>query len=98
MDRFSYLRITWELIHEIRKFIDVMNQASLVKIEGAFSPDALRVLRGAIGVDVVAHEGKNDGRRVAAARVEFGGANHLVTTTFRKRVNAAVAWQFVHET
>jgi len=76
-------------------FTDVMNMADIVKIEGAFESEALRILREVPGL-IIAPLSPTDDACVAAV-IQFAGERTRIAVQFRQRVNAANAWQYVHD-
>lgn len=71
-----------------------MNNVEIVKIGGPFETDALRILRGIPGLTVTAKSGGADRR--AGALLRFAGTRAPVAVEFKRRANAATAWQIVH--
>jgi len=67
----------------------------LVKIEGAFEAEALRVLRGIPGLSVLAERAPRTGRGDALLR--FADQEMRVRIEFKQRPTAATAWQLVHQ-
>jgi hypothetical protein len=65
----------------------------LVKIEGDFGAEALRILRAAPGVAVTAR--RTGRRRGRDAVFRFGRAARPVAVEVKRRANAATAWQLV---
>ncbi|MCW3045267.1 MAG: hypothetical protein JWL57_3425 [Actinobacteria bacterium] len=72
-----------------------MKQPEMVKLEGPFEAEALRILRGVPGLTVTAEPGGGD--RKADAVIHFAGQSANVATETKRRANAATAWQLVHE-
>ncbi len=77
-------------------FIVVVKKDPLVKIEGRFTAEALRILRAipGIDVDVIAKPAGLD--RGVDALVRFAGTEEHVAIEFKTRANAATAWQLVN--
>ena len=78
-----------------RIFTVVVNKRETLKIEGALETEALRILREVPGIEVV-------GKAVARGRgidafVKFAGHRTPVAVEFKRRANAATAWQLVHQ-
>jgi len=67
----------------------------LVKIEGVFESEALRVLREIPGLAVAPLSSANDAG--VDAVIQFAGERKNIAVQFKQRVNAANAWQLVHE-
>ena len=67
---------------------------TLVKIEGEFESEALRVLREVRGIEVTTLPSSNDGS--VDAIIEFAGERKAIAVEFKQRANAANAWQLVH--
>ena len=63
-----------------------------VKIEGPLEAEAVRLLRGVEGVEVVDREARP---RAADVRVRFAGRAEPVTVEVKRYLNAAGAWQLV---
>jgi hypothetical protein len=77
-------------------FTGVVNKAPTVTIDGArLEPEALRVLRQVPGVAVV-EEAPRGSDRGADAVLHFAGTRVPVVVEFKRRANAATAWQLVH--
>lgn len=72
-----------------------MKKRQLVKLEGPFEAEALRILRGIPGVTVTRQPGGADRRFDAILR--FAGTRKRVAVELKQRVNAATAWQLCHE-
>jgi hypothetical protein len=72
-----------------------VNKQKLVNIRGRFESDALRVLDQIPGLVVTAEATEDPG---ADAVIDFAGTRVAVATEFRRRVNAATAWQIIHAT
>jgi hypothetical protein len=66
----------------------------LVKIEGEFESEALRVLREIPGIEVGPLPAANNAD--IDAIIEFAGRRKAIAVQFRQRANAANAWQLVH--
>ena len=77
-------------------FIVVVKKDPLVKIEGRFTAEALRILRAipGIDVDVIAEPAGFD--RGVDALVRFAGTEACVAIEFKTRANAATAWHLVN--
>lgn len=73
----------------------MVNKRELVKLEGPFEAEALRILREIPGLTVVAVPGRADRR--AGASFRFAGGRARVAVEMRQRANPATAWQLVHE-
>ncbi len=71
-----------------------MNKKETLKIEGALETEALRILRAIPGMAVVT-KAVARGRRTTAI-VRFAGERTPVVVEFKRRANAATAWQLVH--
>lgn len=76
-------------------FTAVVKHRELVKLEGPFEADALRVLREIPGMVVLAEPAGED-RRVDAF-LGFAGGRVRVAVEIKQRANVATAWQLVHE-
>lgn len=72
-----------------------MKQRELVKLEGPFEADALRILREIPGMAVIAEPAGAD--RGIDAFLGFAGGRTRVAVEIKQRANAATAWQLVHE-
>jgi len=70
-----------------------VNKQAIVKLEGRFEPEALRILRGIPGMTVLA-EPRGLDRRVDTI-IRFAGTRATVAVEFKQRANAATAWQLV---
>ena len=70
-----------------------MNIRELVKIEAPLEAEAARVLRSAPGITAVVTEVGTSGKTEAV--LEFSKNRIRTVVEFRKRVNAATAWQLV---
>src|ERR671911_604055 len=70
-----------------------MKKREVVKLEGRFAPDILRILRDVDGVTVEApsRAGRGDGDAV----LRFGPAAEPVAVEVKRRTNPATAWQLV---
>jgi hypothetical protein len=79
-----------------RIFTTTVKKAELVKIEGQFEPEALRILRDLPGVTVVAPQPGRACRR-ADAVLRFAGAAEAVAVEVKRHANAATAWQLVQQ-
>jgi hypothetical protein len=66
-----------------------------VKLKGPFQDEALRILRDIPGLAVTREPAGADRRRDAV--VGFAGGGARIAVEFKKRANAATAWQLVHE-
>jgi len=66
-----------------------------LKIEGALKTEALRILREIPGIAVVPKAAAP--RRGIDAFVKFAGHRTPVAVEFKRRANAATAWQLVHQ-
>jgi hypothetical protein len=71
-----------------------VKKPELVKIEGAFDREALRILRDVPGVTAEALRPRRGARR-ADAVVRFAGAAEPVAVEVKRQANAATAWQLV---
>ena len=71
-----------------------MNKQEVLNIAGAFEAEALRVLREIPGLTVVAKSVAPD--RGIDAILRFAGNRTPVAVEFKRRANAATAWQLVH--
>lgn len=76
-------------------FTAVVKQRELVKLEGPFEAEALRILREIPGLVVIAEPGGAD--RGVDAFLDFAGVRARVAVEIKQRANAATAWQLVHE-
>jgi hypothetical protein len=76
-------------------FTAVVKHRELVKLEGPFEAEALRILREIPGMVVTAEPGGAD--RGVDAFLDFAGARARVAVEIKQRANAATAWQLVHE-
>ena len=65
-----------------------------MNIQGAFGAEALRILREIPALTVIAEPGASD--RGIDAVVQYSGNRVRVAVEFKKRANAATAWQLVH--
>jgi hypothetical protein len=74
-------------------FTTVVNKRALVKLEGAFGVEAIRILREIPGLAVVQREPRSDRGIDAIAR--FAGNRARVGVEIKNRANAATAWQLV---
>jgi len=74
-------------------FIATVKKRVIVKIEGGFEAEALRILRGTPGMTVVAEPRGLD--RGVDAIIRFAGTRATVAIEFKHRANAATAWQLV---
>lgn len=74
----------------------MVNITDSVKIEGDFGTEALHVLRQIPGFEVRAH--RSTDKAGDEASIRFAGARRSIAVRFKQRVNAANAWQFVHQT
>ena len=72
-----------------------MNIDNIVKIEGAFNADILRILHEIPGVIVNSVRPTNN--EDFNAVIEFAGERKGITVQYKKRIDAAIAWQFVKE-
>jgi hypothetical protein len=72
-----------------------MNIDNTVKIEGAFDVDILRILREIPGI-IITSRRPTDNADIDAV-IEFAGERKRIVVQFKKRINAANAWQFVKE-
>jgi hypothetical protein len=73
-----------------------VNNPDIVTIAGPFEAGALRILREIPGLAVISEPGRGD-RRVDAV-LGFAGTRARMVVEFKRRANAATAWQLVHET
>lgn len=69
-----------------------MNKRKIVKIDGHFEAEALRVLRQVPGMTVL---DRPEAATRADALVRFAGSRVPVAVEFRQRASAAAAWQLV---
>jgi hypothetical protein len=72
-----------------------VNNRKTLKIEGALKTEALRILREIPGIAVVPKAAAP--RREIDAFVKFAGHRTPVAVEFKRRANAATAWQLVHQ-
>jgi hypothetical protein len=72
-----------------------MKMPELLKIEGAFEADTLRILRGIPGI-VAALRSANGPEREPVATLRYAGIHNSVAVQVKRRANAATAWQLVH--
>ena len=77
-------------------FTVAVNQPQVVKIEGRFEAEALRILRETPGITVITHQPKQRRDHRTDAIVRFAGKRAYVAVEFKRRANAATAWQLVH--
>ena len=75
-------------------FTVAVNKQELVKLDGAFGPEALRILRDVPGLTVIRREPPAANHRVDAI-IQFAGAHNRVAVEIKKRANAATAWQLI---
>jgi hypothetical protein len=75
---------------------EIVKNRELVKIEGAFGREALRILRDVPGVSVEAR-GSGRGGGGGDAVVRFAGAAEPVAIEVKRHANAATAWQLVQQ-
>lgn len=75
-------------------FTAVMKQRDLVKLEGRFEAEALRVLRQIPGMVVIA--GPPGADRGVDAFLDSAAGRVRVAVETKQRANAATAWQLVH--
>ncbi len=73
----------------------MVKQRELVKLQGPFEAETLRILRETPGLTVIA-EPRGADRRVDAI-LHFAGGRTRVAVEIKQRANAATAWQLVHE-
>lgn len=66
-----------------------------MRIEGAFEPAALRVLRSIPGLTVAVEPRTGD--QQAGTVIRFAGTSRSLRSEFRTRANTATAWQVVHD-
>jgi transcriptional regulator with AbiEi antitoxin domain of type IV toxin-antitoxin system len=71
-----------------------VNKHKVVNIEGAFEVDALEVLRGVPGLEVIAQPRVGEMRPDALLR--FADREQAIAVEVKRRANAATAWQLVH--
>ncbi len=71
-----------------------MNKQESVNIAGSFEAAALEVLRKTSGLTVAPQ--KRTQRRGSDATLKFAGGRKKVAIEFKRRANAATAWQLVH--
>jgi len=76
-------------------FTRTVKNRKIVKIEGHFGAEALRILRDVPGVAVEAAAGRDGGGSDAVVR--FGPAAEAVAVEVKRRANAATAWQIVQQ-
>lgn len=74
-------------------FTAVVNKPELVKLQGPFQADALRILREIPGLTVITEPGGPD--RGVDAILHFADQRAPVAVEFKQRSNAATAWQLV---
>jgi len=67
--------------------------AEIVKIDGPFKPEALRVLKVIPGLAVERRPPPSGG---ADAVIRFAGTHRPIAVQFKQRANAATAWQMVN--
>ncbi len=72
-----------------------MNQQKIVKIEGEFQADTLRILRETPGITVITREPKQGRDHWTDAIVRFAGTRARVAVEVKRRANAATAWQLL---
>jgi hypothetical protein len=70
-----------------------VKKAEMVKLEGDFGGEALRILRAVPGVTVARRRPR--GARRADAVLRFGGAARPIAVAVKRHANAATAWQLV---
>lgn len=76
-------------------FTTAVNNGELVKIEGDFEAQALRILRHTPGIAVVERPPQTMDRGVDAI-LRFAGKQTEIAVEIKRRANAAAAWQLVH--
>jgi len=74
-------------------FTGVMKMTEVVKMEGAFRPTALRILRQIPGITVLAEPPRPDGE--VDAHLLYSGVRRRVAVEVKQRANAATAWHMV---
>jgi len=67
-----------------------------MNIEGTFEAEALRILRQIPGLTVVVPHGTTRPDHGAEAVLRFAGTSARVAIEFKRRANAATAWQIAH--
>jgi len=72
-----------------------VKQREIVKLEGSFEAEALRILREIPGMVVIPEPAGADPR--VDAFLNFAGSRARVAVEIKRRANAATAWQLVHE-
>jgi hypothetical protein len=85
----------WRLFTGTGIFTDAVKKRELVKLQGSFEAEALRILRENPGLTVIAKPGGAD--REVDAVLCLGEARTIVAIEFKRRANAATAWQLVRE-
>lgn len=76
-------------------FTITVNNGELVKIEGDFEAEALRILRQTPGIAVVERPPQLSDRGVDAI-LQFAGKTTEIAVEIKRQANAALAWQLVH--
>lgn len=76
-------------------FTAVVKQKKLVKLQGPFEAETLRILREIPGLAVIAEPGGAD--RGVDAILGFAGGRTRVAVEIKQRANAATAWLLIHK-
>lgn len=76
-------------------FTTFVKKPETIKIKGPFEAEALRILRAVPRLNVLAEPARR--AHGADATVLFGENRTIVAVEFKQRVNAATAWQLVHQ-
>lgn len=76
-------------------FTTCVKKQETIKIKGPFEAEALRILRAVPRLNVLAEPARR--AHGADATVLFGENRTIVAVEFKQRVNAATAWQLVHQ-
>jgi len=84
-----------DLFAENAIFTAVVNKHDFVNLEGPFEAEALRILREIPGLTVISESPRRDGRGDAILR--FADRRARIAIEFKRRANAATAWQLVHQ-
>lgn len=86
---------TWSVIlTQSAIFTVTVKERDLVKLEGHFEAEALRVLREIPGLTVAVQPGSDD--QGVDALLHFAGTRAPLAVEFKQRANAATAWQLVN--
>src|SRR5438874_5796285 len=91
--RRSMYEIRTSIFTECAIFTVVVNKRKIVNIDGPFEAEALRILRGIPGLTVVAEPSGADTGTDAILR--FADRRAPIAVEFKRRANAATAWQLV---